>query len=67
MPFSLALSTVALDVLVLTIQAAALSLQPHGWVAAQLLCITALLILNIKPLLLAADKLFGAGQKGANS
>ena len=67
MPFSLALSTVALDVLVLTIQAAALSLQPRGWVAAQLLCITALLILNIKPLLLAADKLFGAGRKGANS
>ena len=58
-PFPLALPTVIIDILILAVQAAAITLQVHGWIPIQAACITALLIFNAKPLLLAIKKLFG--------
>ena len=66
LPFSLAAPVVALDALLLTAQAACLTLQIRGWMFVQALCLTLLLILNGKPLLLAANKLFGARRKGVS-
>lgn len=64
LPFSLAVPTVLADAAILILQAAFLTLQLRGWVFVQALSLTLLLILNGKPLLLAANKLFGAGRKG---
>ena len=66
LPFSLAAWTVLLDAALLTIQSVALTLQLPGWMFTQAVCLTLLLILNGKPLLLAAKKLFGARRKGVN-
>lgn len=64
LPFSLAVPTVLLDAALLAIQSAFLTLQLPGWIAIQTLCLTLLLILNGRPLLLAIKKLFGAHRKG---
>ena len=64
LPFSLAVPTVLADAAILILQAAFLTLQLRGWIFVQALSLTLLLILNGKPLLLAANKLFGAGRKG---
>ena len=66
LPFSLAAPTVLLDALLLTMQAVFLTLQLPGWIAIQAVSLTLLLILNGRPLLLAANKLFGARRKGVN-
>lgn len=66
LPFSLAVGTVLLDTVLLTTQAAFLTLQLPLWIPTQVLCLTLLLILNGKPLLLAVKKLFGARRKGEN-
>lgn len=66
LPFSLAVPTVLLDALLLTMQAAFLTLQLPGWIAIQAVSLTLLLILNGKPLLLAVKKLFGARRKGVS-
>lgn len=64
LPFSLAVPTVLADAAILILQGAFLTLQLRGWVFVQALSLTLLLILNGKPLLLAANKLFGARRKG---
>ena len=64
LPFSLASATVLSDAAILILQAVFLTLQMRGWVFMQALCLTLLLLLNGKPLLLAARKLFGARRKG---
>ena len=64
LPFSLAGPVVALDVLLLTVQAVFLTLQLPGWAPVQAACLALLLILNAKPLLQAVNKLFGARRKG---
>lgn len=64
LPFSLAAPTVALDVLLLAVQAAWLTMRLPGWRLAQAVCLTALLILNMKPLLLAVKNLLGVRRKG---
>ena len=64
LPFSLAIPTVLSDAAILILQAVFLTLQMRGWVFVQALCLTLLLLLNGKPLLLAANKLFGARRKG---
>ena len=64
LPFSLAAPVVALDALLLMVQAVFLTLQLPGWIAVQAVCLTLLLIFNGKPLLLAVKKLFGARRKG---
>lgn len=64
LPFSLAIPTVLADAAILILQAAFLTMQLRGWVFVQALSLTLLLILNGKPLLLAANKLFGARRKG---
>ena len=64
LPFSLAAPTVALDVLLLVVQAVWLTMQLPGWRLVQAVCLTALLILNMKPLLLAVKNLFGVRRKG---
>lgn len=46
--------------------AAAVTMQLPGWISIQAVCMTLLLILNGKPLLLAVKKLFGARRKGEN-
>lgn len=46
--------------------AAAVTMQLPGWISIQAVCMTLLLILNGKPLLLAVKKLFGACRKGEN-
>lgn len=66
LPFSLAVPVVALDALLLAAQAAAVTMQLPGWISIQAVCMTLLLILNGKPLLLAVKKLFGARRKGEN-
>ena len=66
LPFSLAAWTVLLDAALLTIQAAFLTWQIPGWISVQAVCLILLLILNGKPLLLAAGKLFGVRRKGEN-
>lgn len=50
----------------LILQAVFLTLQLPGWAPIQAVCLTLLLILNGKPLLLAVKKLFGARRKGVN-
>lgn len=67
MPFSLAAPVVLADVLLLAVQAVCLTLALPGWVFVQAVCLAALLILNAKPLLLAANQIFGLGRKGANT
>ena len=64
LPFSLAVPTVLSDAALLTMQAVFLSLQLRGWMFVQAVCLTLLLILNGKPLLLAVKKLFGTRRKG---
>ena len=64
LPFSLVVPTVLLDAALLILQAVFLTLQLPGWAPIQALCLALLLILNGKPLLLAAGKLFGARRKG---
>lgn len=66
LPFSLAIPVVVLDAFLLTGQALMLTLQLPGWIPAQVFCLALLLILNGKPLLLAAGKLFGERRKGVN-
>ena len=67
LPFSLAVPTVLLDAVLLTVQAVFLTLQIRGWIFAQAVCMVFLLVLNGKPLLLAVKKLFGARRKGENT
>ena len=67
LPFSLAAATVALDAALLILQAVFLTLQLPGWAPMQAVCLTLLLILNGKPLLLAAKKLFGVRRKGEHA
>ena len=68
LPFPLAVPIVALDAGLLSAQALLASpLNPRWvscWIPAQALLVCLLLILNAKPLLLAAKKLFGARRKG---
>ena len=64
LPFPLAIPTVSADMLILTVQAAVMTMQPRGWILTQAICLAALLILNAKPLLLAVNKLFGTRLKG---
>lgn len=64
LPFSLAAPTVALDVLLLAVQAMWLTMRLPGWRLAQAVCLTVLLILNMKPLLLAVKNLLGVRRKG---
>lgn len=64
LPFSLAVPTVVLDTVLLGVQTVFVTMQLRGWIIMQGVCLAALLVLHIKPLLLAAKKLFGARREG---
>lgn len=66
LPFPLAMPRVLLDAALLAAQALWLTLQLPGWIAAQGVCLGALVLLNAKPLLQAAHEIFGLRRKGAN-
>lgn len=58
LPFRLAGGKLALGVLVLLVQTAAMLLRPRGWLAAQGVCLIVLFILALRPMLAAAQTVF---------
>ena len=58
LPFALSGGKLALGALALLIQTAAMLFRPHGWLAAQGICLIVLALLALRPMLAAAQTVF---------